>query len=1306
MSTSSSSVEESSSSSSSSENESNDKDNNSKDDNDKISGADNFSDRFAKTASGKVKWGTPANQKVPAWKQYAAEDNGDKKEEKIEEEKIEEEKEESSSLSKGNSHLEDRFAKTESGKVKWGTPSNQKAPSWKKKAQGSASNPTAPISNSNSSSSSVPAWKKKALAENSTTPEPASDTKTAQNESDDKENESSAKPAEANTNNSSARKWGKPASVPSWKQKSQTANSTPPSANAASATPVNSTPPSANAASATPANTDSNETSARSSDPPRSSGRVKVPPWLAGRDKKPATPSWVKKRNNIEQGNDNSTSNGDEKKEESSEAVTKQETSVGSKPPEKTVEKKEAMPVAAKKSEPESRVKTQRPPPPPMPAAMSPAPPPPGSAPTDSERSESELSVRTDDLDEEIVLETDEEEVALETDDEEEIAIETDDEEDVGAETDEEILVETDDEYEVFTDENDSQDGDDEALDVKQQISNLQAATPRDVPRNLKPNRGLATAQVASRTKPTSEVTQSRSLETPNSPASFATSQAVGNADTGETNRSQETEIWIPVSTKRLPILHSAARQVATNPQAFYETEYSDNDDLGTKEDTVSKSLSQDENISDSDLDTWMIPQRHDDDSSWVNPTREVDEPRKQKLLDGMEDNRLKGTKVPDMTGITGIKQFSDEKTVSTIGQRSVLGDELKARGFLGGISQLDAEDSIHDHRQITEHTWALPSRATQHRGYKDLLKDHKDDGKDYRFSYIAATHTHSTASYSDSIREKFFPNQDNPIWEPNARSQPVGLDSNLSSKPGGVSSPFDDEESWMPPDESELAAAAVVAPAAVESAPKPSLSVGTSKQDRAQKRGSRTKRIDFTGRITDDPGDSEVNTQKIAQDYGDSGGFSWVPGPQAKPEQDPSSVQQSEQKSVQQNVQVDTVESDDENPNDRTGGIQNVQSIAESRPPDRSRNAQPPAESRPPDRMRGKSRQQNVESQPQDEDDTGDMEDGFHAPKDIDAESRRYGEAKHAPQNSRGGINYDEEAPQTSRNASTPKPAEEYATSASGRVRFAIKPETIIIESNIDQKKGSKRRSRNGDMPSKDYVACVGCVLILVLLLVAGAGTAIYFLVFKDDVTSQEPPTVSNPGPGDGTTTLTPTLAPAANGFPSSPSMPAPTSTLPSAPVSKPIDDQNKPSSPNAPSPTQSPISNAEPTSDVLLALLSRVSLDNGAALRDPLSPQFAAMQWIRTPNNQGIYSDRVFLQRYALATVYYATGGEQWSSSDRWLTNSTECEWYSSSEEPICDSEGNLLELNLSDNNLLGIFPPEVTMLSNSLGEYDIIV
>eukprot|EP00980_Cylindrotheca_fusiformis_P029235 scaffold22766_cov131-Cylindrotheca_fusiformis.AAC.1 len=130
----------------------------------------------------------------------------------------------------------------------------------------------------------------------------------------------------------------------------------------------------------------------------------------------------------------------------------------------------------------------------------------------------------------------------------------------------------------------------------------------------------------------------------------------------------------------------------------------------------------------------------------------------------------------------------------------------------------------------------------------------------------------------------------------------------------------------------------------------------------------------------------------------------------------------------------------------------------------------------------------------------------------------------------------------------------------------------------------------------------------------------------------------------------------------------------------------------------------NAEclPHEDPLLALLVSVSGDDGLALLDSDSPQYAAFQWLRSPLHNGFLSNTRKIQRFALATVYFATSGDFWKSNAFWLTSRDECDWFSStSSSSACSSSGELTELDLRDNNLSGKLPPEVLLFSQSLSK-----
>lgn len=66
---------------------------------------------------------------------------------------------------------------------------------------------------------------------------------------------------------------------------------------------------------------------------------------------------------------------------------------------------------------------------------------------------------------------------------------------------------------------------------------------------------------------------------------------------------------------------------------------------------------------------------------------------------------------------------------------------------------------------------------------------------------------------------------------------------------------------------------------------------------------------------------------------------------------------------------------------------------------------------------------------------------------------------------------------------------------------------------------------------------------------------------------------------------------------------------------------------------------------------------------LKHPGSPQSFAYQWILQDPKLVEYIDTEWrvLQRFALVTFYYATGGDGWVYNDHWLSyEHDECEWY----------------------------------------------
>lgn len=108
--------------------------------------------------------------------------------------------------------------------------------------------------------------------------------------------------------------------------------------------------------------------------------------------------------------------------------------------------------------------------------------------------------------------------------------------------------------------------------------------------------------------------------------------------------------------------------------------------------------------------------------------------------------------------------------------------------------------------------------------------------------------------------------------------------------------------------------------------------------------------------------------------------------------------------------------------------------------------------------------------------------------------------------------------------------------------------------------------------------------------------------------------------------------------------------------------------------------------------------------SLRKEKSPQNKAFKWLKNNNsNLETYSTSRRLQRFALATFFYATGGDvRWNNHSLWLSDEDECTWFSSTDSiddsiDLCNENGALQRLSLVDNNMRGTFPLELSLLSN---------
>ena len=101
-------------------------------------------------------------------------------------------------------------------------------------------------------------------------------------------------------------------------------------------------------------------------------------------------------------------------------------------------------------------------------------------------------------------------------------------------------------------------------------------------------------------------------------------------------------------------------------------------------------------------------------------------------------------------------------------------------------------------------------------------------------------------------------------------------------------------------------------------------------------------------------------------------------------------------------------------------------------------------------------------------------------------------------------------------------------------------------------------------------------------------------------------------------------------------------------------------------------------------------------ALVRDD-SAQSKALRWLRHNNTHLLsYSTGQRLQRFSLATFFYATGGERkWRSRTGWLTDADECEWFTTANTTVCKN-GMYHKLSLGVNGLRGTIPPELDFLT----------
>lgn len=144
----------------------------------------------------------------------------------------------------------------------------------------------------------------------------------------------------------------------------------------------------------------------------------------------------------------------------------------------------------------------------------------------------------------------------------------------------------------------------------------------------------------------------------------------------------------------------------------------------------------------------------------------------------------------------------------------------------------------------------------------------------------------------------------------------------------------------------------------------------------------------------------------------------------------------------------------------------------------------------------------------------------------------------------------------------------------------------------------------------------------------------------------------------------------------------------------------------------TQAPTSVADRLSSLLPSVTLDAIEDRGLA-GDEDSPQRLAYQWMLDDPFFLDYPEDRLIQRFALACLFFSTGGFDWSDNEHWLSYSHhECTWHNSFNSDCrcendyqqpkhwpCDSLTNQTyqKLQLIANDLVGTLPPELFLMTS---------
>uniref|UniRef100_A0A7S4JQG1 Leucine-rich repeat-containing N-terminal plant-type domain-containing protein n=1 Tax=Odontella aurita TaxID=265563 RepID=A0A7S4JQG1_9STRA len=183
----------------------------------------------------------------------------------------------------------------------------------------------------------------------------------------------------------------------------------------------------------------------------------------------------------------------------------------------------------------------------------------------------------------------------------------------------------------------------------------------------------------------------------------------------------------------------------------------------------------------------------------------------------------------------------------------------------------------------------------------------------------------------------------------------------------------------------------------------------------------------------------------------------------------------------------------------------------------------------------------------------------------------------------------------------------------------------------------------------------------------------------------------------GEFSTTLVPSIQPTAS---MPPSFRTTVSVVPTQVPSQIPSFSSHPSSSFVPSMSPSTANFAE-VKMLLVSVMRNDSISTSpASLEDTASPQYEALMWVTEKDDRQVnWRDDMtsLVQRFVLATIYFATGGDAWDRKFTFLSADHECTWGNVFDTAFCGDGANIETISLGYNNLNGSIPEELGLLKS---------